>query len=156
MFTKKNCITSSTTINITVYFWYTRNNFLLPVTWQKEKHYVLKVEQGFLDGVYTEFQTANFAHCHIVTKIKERAKVFRANWMAWKANWTMLSFKLIESNYSRKEPCEQGCSSFLIFWTSDTVNIVLLFFQPEMTVHAARTKKKICEVNNFWYFFKKS
>ena len=43
-----------------------------------------------------------------------------------------------------------------IVWISDTVNIVLLFFQFEhkMTVHAACKKKKICEVNNFWYFFK--
>ena len=48
-------------------------------------------------------------------------------------------FEAVESNYSRKEPCEQGCSGFLIVWTSDTVNIVLLFFQPGMT---ARAKKK--------------
>ena len=53
-------------------------------------------------------------------------------------------FEAVESNYSRKEPCEQGCSGFLIVWTSDTVNIVLLFFQPGMTarakLHAARAK----------------
>ena len=36
--------------------------------------------------------------------------------------------------------------------------MVLLFFQLEhkMAVHAALTKEKIDEVNNFWYFFKKS
>ena len=36
--------------------------------------------------------------------------------------------------------------------------MVLLFFQFEhkMAVHAALTKEKIDEVNNFWYFFKKS
>ena len=41
-------------INITVYFWYIRNNFLFPAEWPYEKHYILKAEQGFLDGVYTE------------------------------------------------------------------------------------------------------
>ena len=55
-------------------------------------------------------------------------------------------FEAVESNYSRKEPCEQGCSGFLIVWTSDTVNIALLFFQPGMTatakLHAARAKQK--------------
>ena len=36
--------------------------------------------------------------------------------------------------------------------------MALLFFQFElkMAVHAALTKKKIYEVNNFWYFFKMS
>ena len=36
--------------------------------------------------------------------------------------------------------------------------MVLLFFQfkLKMAVHTARTKKKICEVNNFWYSFKTS
>ena len=45
---------SSTMINVTVYFWYTQNNFLLPATRQQEKDYILKAEQGFLDGVYAE------------------------------------------------------------------------------------------------------
>ena len=45
MFDPKNWITSSMTINITVCFLYTRNNFLPP--------YILKAEQGFLGGVYT-------------------------------------------------------------------------------------------------------
>ena len=36
--------------------------------------------------------------------------------------------------------------------------MVLLFFQfkIKMAVHATLSKKKICEVNNLWYFFKKS
>ena len=35
---------------------------------------------------------------------------------------------------------------------------MVLFFQFELkiAVHATHAKKKICEVNNFWYFFKKS
>ena len=48
--------------------------------------------------------------------------------------------------------------SFFIVWISDTINMVLLFFQfkLKMAVRAAFMKKKIYEVNNFWYFFKKS
>ena len=35
---------------------------------------------------------------------------------------------------------------------------MVLFFQfkVKVAVHPALMKKKICEVNNFWYFFKKS
>ena len=34
--------------------------------------------------------------------------------------------------------------------------ILSLFqFDLSMTVHAARTKKKNCEVNNFWYFLRR-
>ena len=70
----------------------------------------------------------------------------------------MLSFKQVESNYGKKEPCERGgLLSFLIVLIWDTVNMVLFFqFELKMAVHAALTKKKICEVNNFRYFFKKS
>ena len=34
--------------------------------------------------------------------------------------------------------------------------MLLLFvqFELKMTVHAAPTKKKVCEANNFWYLFK--
>ena len=43
----------------------------------------------------------------------------------------------------------------IIVWISDTVSIVLLFFQFELRIaeHAAHIEKKFCEVNNF--FFKK-
>ena len=76
---------------------------------------------------------------------------------------TMLSFKQDEFNYGRKSPANEvvvGLLSFLIVivWIPDTANMVLLFFQFElkMAVHAARTKKKMYEVINFWYFFNKS
>ena len=50
-----------------------------------------------------------------------------------------------------------GLLSFLIAWILDTINMVYFFhFEPKMAVNAARTKKRICEVNNFWYFSKKS
>ena len=59
---------------------------------------------------------------------------------------TMLSFKQVKSNYGKKEPCEQGCS-----WINFGYRKYDIIFQFElkMAVHAARTKKKICEVNNF-------
>ena len=72
---------------------------------------------------------------------------------------TILSFKQVECDYGKKEPCEgSGFLSFLIVWILDTVNMVLFFFQFElkMALHAALTKKKICEVNDFRCFFKES
>ena len=49
------------------------------------------------------------------------------------------------------------CLRFLTVWISDTVNMVLSFFQFDlrMAVHAARTNSEIYEVNNFWYFLRK-
>ena len=35
----KNWITSSTTINIAIYFWYTRNSYLFPAAWIKKNIY---------------------------------------------------------------------------------------------------------------------
>ena len=55
----------------------------------------------------------------------------------------------------RKRPANEVVVglSFLIVWILDTVNTVL-FFQSELkiAVHAALTKKKLCEVNNFFHF----
>ena len=59
----------------------------------------------------------------------------------------------------RKSPSKEvlvGLLSFLIVWISDTINIVLLFFQFElkMAVHTACVKKKIREVRvNFILMF---
>ena len=69
---------------------------------------------------------------------------------------TMLSFKQDESNYGRKSPANEvvvRLLSFLIVWISDTVNMVLLFFQFElkMAVQAAHTKKKMYEVINILF-----
>ena len=46
-----------------------------------------------------------------------------------------------------------GLLSFLIVWILDTINMIL-FFQVELKIEvdAALTKKKICEVNNFFHF----
>ena len=66
---------------------------------------------------------------------------------------TILSFKQLESNYGKKEPCKcSGLLSFLIVWIFDAVDMVLFF---QFAVHAALMKKKICEVNDFQCFFKK-
>ena len=49
------------------------------------------------------------------------------------------------------------CLPFLTVWISDTVNMVLSFFQFElrMAAHAAGTNNEIYEVNNFWYFLRR-
>ena len=58
---------------------------------------------------------------------------------------TVVSFKQVKSDYGKKEPHERGCCWIIKF--SYCLNFE--FFQFEL-------KKKICEVNNLWYFFKKS
>ena len=41
---------------------------------------------------------------------------------------TILSFKQVASNYSKKEPCEQGgLLSFLTVWILDTINMFVFF-----------------------------
>ena len=58
----------------------------------------------------------------------------------------MLPFKQVESNYSESPANKVAVRllSFPILWISDTVNMVLLFFQFElkMAVHATCTKTK--------------
>ena len=57
-----------------------------------------------------------------------------------------LSFKQIESNYSKKEHCERGS------WIITFSHCLDLGYCK----YGIITKKKWCEMNNFWYFFKKS
>ena len=73
----------------------------------------------------------------------------------------MLSFTQVESNYSKKEPYDRSCSRIITFSHCSNfiyVNMVLLFFQFElkMAVCIRIMKKKICEMNNSSFFFKKS
>ena len=51
MFDPKNWITSSTTLNITVYFYVYETTFSSQLHDTKEKHSILKAKQSFLDGV---------------------------------------------------------------------------------------------------------
>ena len=54
--------------------------------------------------------------------VKEKRKGKRFIFM------TILSFKQVESNYSKKEPCEQGgLLSFLTVWILDTINMLFFF-----------------------------
>ena len=39
---------------------------------KQKKHDILRAEQGFLNGVYTEVQIAKFVHYHHTHKNKER------------------------------------------------------------------------------------
>ena len=43
-------------------------------------------------------------------------------------------------------------------WIKACIKMILLFFRfkLKMVVHAAYTREKTCEINNFWYFLKKS
>ena len=60
---------------------------------------------------------------------------------------TMPSFKQVESNYGKKGPCKQGCSWIIKFshclnFGYDKHSIIIFLFEFQMTVDAARTKKK--------------
>ena len=85
-------------------------------------------------------------------------------WFLYKVSlflWQCYHSSKLRLTKARKSPANEivvGLLSFLIVWISDTVNMVLLFFQFEfdMVLHAARTRWKICELNNFWYIFNKS
>ena len=70
------------------------------------KDYILKAEQGFLDGVYTEVQISKFIHYYHSRKNKERfLKEKRVK--GFFIFMSMLSFKHVESNNDK--PCERGC-----------------------------------------------
>ena len=65
----------------------------------------------------------------------------------------VLSFIQVESNYDKKEPWERVCG-FLIevlsLFKFRITEIWCYYFWIQVP-----TKKKIFEMNNFWYFFKK-
>ena len=66
----------------------------------------------------------------------------------------MVFFTLSYYSWAEKKPWKWGWESPLsIVWISGTINMLLFFqFKLKMAIHTAHTKKKLCEVNNFWYF----
>ena len=66
----------------------------------------------------------------------------------------MLSFKQVESNHRKREPCKWGCSwiiKFLIVWISDIVN--MLFFQFEFKMALATCCMQGGKhLNKTWHF----
>ena len=65
-----------------------------------------------MNGVYNEVQIAKFVHIKIATKIEKEERV-----KGFFIFITMISFKQVEYNYSKIEPCKRGCSwitNFLI------------------------------------------
>ena len=64
---------------------------------------------------------------------------------------TMLSFKQVESNYGKKEPCERGCGRIIKF--SHCLNFgyckygVIIFSIQTQTgcTHCTHKEKKICK-----------
>ena len=73
----------------------------------------------------------------------------------------MLSFKQFESNCHKKEPCKHDCNwvkfSYYLNFGYCKYGIIIFQFKLKMAVHTTSTnKKKVSEVNNFCYIFKKS
>ena len=89
-----------------LFFIYIWNNFLPPDTWEYEKHYILKAEQGLLDGVYTKVE---------ITKIKKGFLNKRKRVKGFFIFMAVPSFKQVKSNYGKKEPCERACSWVIKF-----------------------------------------
>ena len=71
----------------------------------------------------------------------------------------MLSFKQVESNHSKRDPCKWSSSwiKFLIVWILDIINVLLLFFKFEfkMAVATFCMQEGKHLNNNIWHFFKK-
>ena len=81
----------------------------------------------------------------MVQKNPQRNLVRRVSLKGFFIFMTMLSFKQVESNYGKKEPCERGYSWVIKFSRC----LIFLFFQfvLKIAANAARTKKKIGVVN---------
>ena len=139
-------------INITVYFWYIRNNFFFPATWQQKKNKKLHIESWtrlFRWGVYWSLDRQICTHSH---KNKERRKGKRFLLLFW------LCYHSSKLNLTtvRKNPVNKfvvGLLSFIVVWILDTVIVLFFQFELQMAVHIAFTEKKVCEGNNFWCFF---
>ena len=101
-------------------------------------------------GYILKFRSPNLYTIIIVTKIKKGFLKKKEKAKGFFIFMTMLSFKQVESNYRKREPCEKVCSWSIKFshcLNFGYANIVLCFhFELKM---AALTKKKICQVNIF-------
>ena len=117
-------------------------------------------------GCMLKFRLPNLYTITRVSKIKKRL-LKKEKVKGFFIFMTILSFKQVEYNHSKKKPCKQGCSSIIKFshclsfeyckYGFIYLVIYLFIFQLElkMAVHAACTKKKISEVNKcgkaiFW------
>ena len=72
----------------------------------------------------------------------------------------MLSLRQVESNYSKKEPCIQGCSWIIKFSPSlhfsyGKHGTIIFSIRTRNGGTQSTRKEKICEVSNFRYVFKK-
>ena len=74
---------------------------------------------------------------------------------------TVLSLKQVESNFGKKEPCERDSSWIIKFFHCldfgcRKYGIIIFSIRTQNGCTRCTHKEKICEVNNFLYFFKKS
>ena len=72
--------------------------------------------------------------------------------------YCIIYLNLTTLNSSQTYYINTGELLVLFVYCLHTINMVVLFFQLKlkMTVHVALTKKKICEVNNVWYFLRRA
>ena len=103
-----------------------------------------------------KFRSPNLYTITVITKIR---KGFLKKKERVKGLFLWLCHQ-VKSNYTKNEPCKRDCSWMISFFNYLDFGYCKygIFFQLvlKMAVHAAPTREKICEVNNFWYFFKKS
>ena len=74
----------------------------------------------------------------------------------------MLSLKQVESNYLKKEPCNDYCCSWIIKFSyclkyeyHKCVVLLTFKFELKIALHAAPTRKKVCEVTTFDTFLRR-
>ena len=68
------------------------------------------MNEAFQMGYILKFRSPNLYTIIILTKIKKDFLKEEGRVKGFFIFMTMLSFKQLESNYGKKEPCEQGCS----------------------------------------------
>ena len=69
-------------------------------------------------GYILKFRSPNLYTIIIITKVKKGLLKKKETVKSFFIFMTMLSFKQVESNFGKKEPCERGCSwiiNFLLF-----------------------------------------
>ena len=88
-----------------------------------KKHYILNVEQGFLDRVYTEVYISKFVHydhSHKDRFLKEKkGERFLFSWIFYHSS----KFNLTTVGETPANKIVVGLLSFLVVWVSDTVNM---------------------------------
>ena len=111
--------------------------------------------------IILKFSLPNLYTIIIVAKIKVFLKKRKIKGFFLTIFMTMLSFKQVESNYGKREPCQWGCNWIIKFshclnfgYSKYSIIIFLIWTQNGST--CCMHEEKNLWSKSFWYFLKKS